>query len=205
MDRLLLIILMGLTVLGCDSPRASLPPRRIDTTTPEGQFDWIMQRLERVVLDFSSGERSGLRIGKRTLDHELFPPNDEISYYTAKVTVSSEKGYVPEKPLPLIDKEEIKEKRRRAMRRFNKQAGLEDEEEEFFDPIKKRFDTEMEDIAARRGGPIQSSVDIETPVLTDVAVYELAYQDDRWQLQTELETEYEQLWFEYALGPEASD
>lgn len=204
MGRLLLAIAVGSTVLGCDSPPASLPPRAIDTQTPEGKFDWVMQRFERAVLDFGSSQRSGLRIGQQKVDRKLIPPTEDTPYYTAVITVSSEKEYVPEQPIPLIDKKEIKEQRRREMRKFNKQAGLRDQESPF-DPLDAQFDKDMEELAAERGGPILDGAIVESPVVTDVAVYELAYQEDRWQLKSELEKEYEKLWFEYALQTKLTD
>ena len=202
MDRYLLLVLILFTGIACDKPRPALPPRRIDTATPEGKFEWAMQRLERAVLDFTSGQRSGLHIGNREIAHELFPPTADSKRYTARVVITSEQSYVPSEPLGSIDEEEILEKRRREIKRFNERAGIEDPEDTEFDPIARRFQSQMDDLTARHSGPTRRFNNLDTPELKVEQVYELVFRENRWQLETEVETEHERLWFDYALeGP----
>ena len=200
MDRCLSIALLAFAVLGCEKRYASLPPGRIDTSTPEGQFEWVMQRLERTVLDTGWGDRSaGLRIANREIKHDLFPPTSEKSHYTASVTITSVKGYVPEEPLQLIDEEKVMKKRRREIKRIKERAGFEDPDEGEFDPLASKFQSQMDELAARHQGPTRRLETLDTPTTKEEKIYELAFRDGRWELETEVQTEHERLWFEYAL------
>ena len=184
---------------GCGESRRTIPTMQIRTDTPEGKFDWVMQRLERAVLDFSPVQRAGLHFGRRNVTHQLFPPTEERAHYTAVVKIQSEAAYVHDKPLEVVDKEKERQKRRQAMRRFNQQAGIDDPDDGTFDPLANKFTSQIEDLAAETEPLRVRKTEIETPRVEDIKEYELAYLDERWQLQTEVETDYERLWFEYAL------
>ena len=198
--RLLLFAVLLSIASGCSDEVQSIPASPVERNSPEGQFEWFIQRLERAVLDFSSSQTSGLSISNRTLDSELIPPSQEVDYYRAKVTISYEAAYVPESIPTIVDKDKEEEKRREKMRRMESYSGLEDDPDQPMDPLADKFRTEMEDLAASSRLPARSPDILETPNLKDTKVYELAYHNDQWEVVTELESESEKLWFDYALG-----
>jgi len=57
----------------------------------------------------------------------------------------------------------------------------------------------MEELAAKSSVPIVPEASIGNQKTSERKVYELAYLDNRWQLQTEPESDHERLWFDYAL------
>lgn len=201
MDRFLLVLFVLFACFGCDSAGGDAQ-RLAETpqTSPEDEFEWVIKRLERAVLDFSSTERAGLRIGDRKLAHQLIPPSEATPHYTAIVMISSEKGYLPDQSLVTLSKKKIKQDRREAMKRFNEHSGFDDRQSDAFDPITDQLKSQMEEVAANRSGPIRTSGDLDIPMLKDEKIYELAYLDGRWQVHSKLETETEQLWFQYALN-----
>ena len=75
-----------------------------------------------------------------------------------------------------------------------------EQESEIEDPLAESFMEQMEEIAAEPRLLHEPEVLIENVQKSDLKVFDLAYLKGRWELQTEPETEYERLWFEYALG-----
>jgi len=202
MSRHCCLTLIVVLSLGCEKSRPDFPTQRIDTDTPAGQFDWAMQKLERAVLEFQPSGRDGLRVGKRKVSYKLFPPDAARKHHTARVTIESETIYVHDQPLQSLKEEKERERRERAREDFEQQAGLNDPlDESADDPLTQKFLSQMEDIAAKSRVPRGPEATIETPQMSDRKVYELAFLEGRWQLLTEPETDYERLWFEYALGP----
>jgi hypothetical protein len=201
MIRLICLMLAMLLPLGCGDSRTNLPTERIDTSTPAGQFEWAMQKLKRAVIEFQPSRQDGLQVGKRKVSYELFPPDDVKKDLTARVTIESETVYVHDEPLE--EAEEIEERRRkRAREDFRQQVQPDDPfHEENLDPLQQKFLSQMEDLAAKRRTPTVPTPVLDHPEMSVRKVYDLAYLDGSWQLQTKPETDHERLWFEYALKP----
>ena len=196
MVRFYILTVAVMLSLGCEKSRPVGPSASPQRDSPASQFDWIMQRLERAVLDFRPSERAGLRMGRQKVSHELFPPDATRPNYTARVTIESETMYVHDKPLLASDREKERQEllnREKARRRLEQQS-------DFSDPLAENFMDQMDEIAAEPRLSAAPDVIIENPKSSDRKVYDLAYLKGRWQLQTEPETDHERLWFEYALG-----
>ena len=182
--------------LGCEKSRPAAPSTSVSRDSPEGQFDWAMQRLERAVLDFRPSRRAGLRIGNQKISHELFPPDATRSHYTARVTIESKTQYVHDQQLLASKRDEKRQERlkqEKARRKFEQESEIEG-------PLAESFMEQMEEIAAEPRLQDAPEVLIENLEKSDLKVFDLAYLKGRWELQTEPKTEYERLWFEYALG-----
>ena len=200
MSRLCCLMLAAVLSLGCEESRPILPVARIDTSTPAGEFEWVMQKLERAVIEFQPSRRDGLRVGKRNVSYEVFPPDAEKEHYTARVVIESETMYVLEKPLDSVEEEREQRRREQARNNFEQQVNPDDPlDQAEFDPLQQKFLSQMEDIAAESRVPHGPEPTLETPQMIHRKVYELAYLDGQWQLLTETETDYERLWFAYAL------
>lgn len=197
--RLLLLLALVVLACGCKDKSKALPATRMRTDTPEGQFKWLVQRLEHAVLDFSSTQGSGLTISSRKVDSELIPPSDDVDHYRGRITISYEAKYVPEKLPNLFDREKESEKKREEMRRLEGFAGGDDRVEPL-DPLAQKFQSDMEDLAAKGGRPMRKPSTVDSPELSEARVFELAHTDGRWKLLTELEGRSEKNWFEYAFG-----
>lgn len=193
------LVLLSCLVCGCDNAN-NLPAPSVETNTPEGKFDWVMQKLKRAILDTSADRSSGLSISDRSIESELIPPSEGVDHYRARITVSYEAEYVPNEIPVAVDREKEAEKRREEMRKMQEYSGLSQDEDEPFDPLSERMSSEMEDLAVSSRPPKRSPELLEVPSTKESKVYELAYQNDHWKLLTELETESEKLWFDYALG-----
>ena len=196
MFRIFCITVAVLFLVGCEKSRPVATPASVERNTPEGQFNWIMQRLERAVLDFRPSQRAGLKIGKPKINHEIFPPDDKNSYYTARVTIESETIYVHDKPLLGADRE----KKRQGRLKQERERRKIEQESEIDDPLAEKFMQQMEEIAAKPRTPTVPDATIDNPRATDLKVYDLAYLQGQWELRSEPETDHERLWFQYALG-----
>lgn len=190
--------------LGCEKSRPIATSAQVQRDSPVGQFDWAMQRLERAVLDFGPSRQAGLRVGKRKVSYELFPPDATRSRYTASVTIESETAYVHNQLFQASEKEKKRQERlerKRVQRRLEQQSELNDSlGESYDDPLAEKFMQQMEEMADKPSMPHVPEAMIDNPQTSDRKVYDLAYLKGRWQLQTEPETDHERLWFEYALG-----
>ena len=190
-----------LLALGCGKSEPVTPFVSPQRDSPAGKFDQIMLRLERAVLDFRPAERAGLRIGRPKITRELFPPDASRSHYTARVTIESESRYVHDRPLLASEREKQRQeklKRQKELRKLEQQP-------EISDPLAEKFMEQMEQIAAEPRTPLAPEVVIDNPQSSDRKVYDLAFLKGQWELQTEPETDYERLWFEYALGKAPED
>jgi hypothetical protein len=202
MTKLYCLTLVVVLSLGCEESRPIVPVPRIDTSTPTGEFEWAMEKLKRAVVEFQPSRRDGLQVGKRNVSYEVFPPDSERDDYTARVTIESEMVYVIEEPPDSLEEEREQQRREQARKNFERQVSPDDPlDTSDYDPVQQKFLSQMEDLAAKSHVPHGAEPTIETPQVSHRKVYELAYLAGRWQLQTEPETDYERLWFEYALGP----
>lgn len=199
---LLCLTLTGVLALGCSEPRSVPSVDRIDTSTPEGQFKWAMVKLERAVLEFLPSRTDGLQTGKRTVSYELFPPDDQRENYTAQVTIETETVFVMDSAADAAE-EELEEKRReRARRNFEQQVADDDPlKPSEHDPLEDKFLTQMEELSTKSRVPRVPEPILDTPQVNDRKVYDLAYVEGSWQLETKPEKDHERLWFEYALKP----
>jgi hypothetical protein len=175
-------------------------------STPAGQFEWVMQRLERAVLDFRPSQRSGLWIGTPIITHELFPPDATEPRYKARVTIESKVAYVHDQPLLASDQEK---KRQEFLEHEKNQREIE-QQSEVEDPLIEEFMDQMEELAAEPPTTLPPTtlmpeVLIKNPQASDRKVYDLVYLKGRWELPAEPETDHERLWFEYALGTSPKD
>jgi len=201
MKRLLCLVLLVALPLGCDDSGTHLPHERVDTSTPAGQFEWAMQKLQRAVLEFHPSRQDGLKIGKRNVSYKLFPPDDKKNHYTARVTIESEILYVHDNPLDAM-KEAEEERRKQAQESFRQQTQPDDPlDAANEDPLQQKFLSQMEGLAGKAKVKSTPPPVMDYPEVSERKVYDLAYLDGRWQLQTEVETDHERLWFEYALNP----
>jgi hypothetical protein len=196
MIRVYCLIAVVMLSHGCSQSQPASPSTATSGNSPAGQFEWVMQRLERAVLDFRPSQRSGLMISTPKITHELFPPDATRTHYEARVTIESEAAYVHDRSLlasGLEKKRQERLEREKAQRKFEQQSEIED-------PLAEQFMEQMEEIAAEPRIPRIPEAVIETQQASDRKAYELAYLKGRWELQTEPETDHERLWFEYALG-----
>ncbi len=206
MTKLCCLMLAAVLSLGCQKSRPSLPVARIDTSSPVGEFDWAMQKLERAVVEFQPSRRDGLQVGKRKVSYKVFPPNAERDHYTARVVIESETMYVLEESLDSVEEERERRRREQARKNFEQQVNPDDPLDQVeFDPLQQKFQSQMEDIAAESRVPRGPEPTIETPQVSHRRVYELAYLEEHWRLLTETETDYERLWFAYALDQPPED
>lgn len=195
-----LLALIGL-LPGCSERAPVIQSERIDTSTPVGQFEWAMTKLERAVIEFQPSAADGLQVGERKVSYEVFPPSTDVDHYTARVVIESETLYVHDEPLEDLEKQREERRRARAREDFSKQVETEESAAlEDLDPLDKRFVAQMEDIATKPRPRMPEPI-LETPQMSDRKVYQLAYRDDRWQLESETDSDHERLWFEYALSP----
>lgn len=200
MSRLCCLMLAAIVSLGCRESRPVLPVPRIDTSTPKGEFDWAMQRLERAVVEFQPSLRDGLQVGKRRVSYEVFPPDVEAEHFTARVVIETDAVYVLEELPDSAEEERERRRRERARERFEQQINSDDPlDESEYDPLNQKFQAQMEKIATESRVPHGPAPMLETPQMSNRKVYEFAYLEGRWQLLTETEADYERLWFEYAL------
>ncbi len=195
--------------LGCEESRPAVPFASAQKDSPAGQFDYVMLRLKRAVLDFLPSRRAGLHVGKREVSYELFPPDATRSHYTARVTIESETVYVHNQPFQRVDKEKERQEkleRSKAQRKIEQQSEFDDPlGESYNDPLAEKFLEQMEEIGAGPRVPLVPEATIDNPQTSDRKTYDLAYLGGRWQLQTEPETDHERLWFDYALGIDPQD
>ncbi len=201
MVKLYCLTVVVMLSLGCGKSRPAVPFAPIPKNSPAGKFDYAMQRLKRAVQDFLPSRRAGLHIGKREVSYELFPPDATRSHYTARVTIESETAYIHDQLFQTPDKEK---KRQERLERRRVQKSLE-QQSEFDDPLAEKFMEQMEEIGAGPRVPLVPEATIDNPRTSDRTVYDLAYLDGRWPLQTEPETDHERLWFNYALEIDPPD
>lgn len=153
--------------------------------TPQAEFEWGMERLDRALQMSKPSSADGL-FTKRKMTHELFPPDENNESFTAKVTITTESSFIHGK---------------RKVTKADNSKTASDGEPEIFDPLADKSEelNKVVDIPgvgadAQRG----ATATVETRSLDKEAVFDMAYLDDKWKLISEPEHKYEQLWFEYA-------
>jgi len=201
MCRTYFLVVVVMILAGCEKTQPIVPSVSTQRSSPTGQFDWLMQRLQRAVLDFRPSQRAGLRVGRPKITHELFAPDDERAHYAASITIESNTAYVHDQTSRASEKEK---KRKEKLKREKNRRKLESQSE-VEDPLAEKFMEQMDEIAAEPRMQRMPDVTIENQQASDRKTYDLAYLKGRWQLQTELETVHEKLWFEYALGTAPGD
>ncbi len=145
-----------------------------------------MKRLERALRLSRPSTADGM-FTQRSMDYEVIAPNGTTSYYTAKVTITTETEFIHGKRKP---KNNIAEKKPESQN----EAGFEDllaEESEAAENLTEVPGTDP-------NAPKAFASAVEPRTMESKAEFELAYLDEKWQLQTKPEHKYEQLWFKYA-------
>lgn len=177
-----LAIALAVLGLGCEPTPIAVPPAP-PISTPQSKLEWAMERLERALEEFQPPQSVGLRM-KRSMAYEFIPVDPAHPHPTALVTIESKTMYLPDEPVQQEDKQE-------------------EEEEPAFEPI---IDPEEEDnglpplrVPKVRVQEPLTAAPSPSPSIESRTTYELNFIDDRWQLQSEVESESERNWFEYAL------
>ncbi len=172
--------------LGCGDSAAKR--QAVAVADPEGDFEFGMQRLENALWRFQPSSVGGVRITKRKLDYELFPPTDEKPDFTARVKIVTKASFLHEKRI--IAKEAIAK-------------APKDKNAEIDNPLAEQ-EAEMAELAPVPGvgpqAPSVSSVKIEPRVLESESVFEMVFVGGRWELTEQPELEVEQLLFQYAFN-----
>jgi len=162
---------------GCERRVPVGPAPVVVGNSPEAKFDWAMMRLKRALDLVRPLGHGGLRVDRK-LSYELHPPRASGSGYTAQVIIESKTAYRHE--LPSTDQQANGSDRDAKALLGNR-------------PVEKTKEPE--------GDKVLNSQEtrLEIPRISDQKAYDLAYLEGRWQLQTEPESDYERMWFEYAL------
>ena len=178
----LILILSGNS--GCNKE----PQTQLKTTQakhlPVKQFEWGMERLQRA-LDFSKPSLADGLYTDRKMAYELIEPTaGSDDRYTAKVTVTSTTEFIHEKRKTSDkDQKEIKNKDQAEKLKLGN-----------VDPLEQVLELPG-------AGPQVSTVPppkVEPRSIDNQIVFDLAYMDGKWKLQTEPDHEYQKMWFKYA-------
>ncbi len=176
----LCVLALAILNVGCEGPsRVPSAAKKLEHS-PEAEFDWAMERLQRALDRFQPAAHLGLRI-KRDLSYQLIPPDKPQFNYSAQVTIKSKTFYKSE----------------------NRILVEEEEPEPLAGDANFAADSEGDPLSSFRENSIKKPMIVSSqgpaPRIDETRVYELAYSDGRWQLNTQPETKYEQMWFQYAL------
>lgn len=192
----LLVTIAACGLNGCkqaDSPSA-VP---VSDDSPEAKLDEIMNRLRTAAADASAAAGSGV-VSQRTVSHRLIPPSGDQDKYRAEITIKTTVA------LAQPPANEVRRQEEAAEEEATEGAldPLAEGEEEMPDPL-------LEDSAAAEEnldeGDLQADVSrrtVEESRETTTKVYELVYEDDRWNLAKEIsavEDEVAKYLFQYAL------
>lgn len=180
-------------VVGCDDPPQNLSTLEKRKNEAEERFDWAMERLRRALETFNPSPTLGLRV-KRELSFELLPPTADQPRYTAQVTIKSKTFYKPGKYLPEEDEELSADE---PPNRLDPNGEFSEGFEQPVDPA------ELYQVSPKMPveKPMMVNNQVPAPQIEKQGDYELIYQDNRWQLVEEPESDQEKMWFEYALQP----
>jgi hypothetical protein len=189
----LCIAIAALLIAGCDASPSGTTTKKKSKSNAEIDFEWAMQRLRRAVEDFTPRASLGLRV-KRELSYELLPPDASQPNYTARVTIKSITKYKPDRQNPARDEKPKPD--RKSNRLADEDTFAANSPPEGAEGSTAFYDDDQEFRASK---PMFVDSLIEAPSLKEQIVYELVYQEKRWQLVTQPEAKYEQMWFDYAL------
>jgi len=175
-----MVVVLGFNS-GCGESNTAPQPAVI-VEDPVGEFEWGMTRLERALRLFRPSAVGGLSISEREMTHELIPPNDKNSNYTALVTIVSKASFLHGKRL----------KKKKETSEASKNESKID------DPLSEQDDySKFIDIPGTGSRPVDTPK-LETRSLDSTTVFELAYLEGHWKLTKQPEKKHEQIWFEYA-------
>lgn len=167
------------TWLGCDGSGTAETKKRTPAEIAKIDFDYTMERLQQALDTSGSAAHLNLRV-KHELKYELVPPDTTRSNFTARVTIKSRSDYIPEKPYAPAEEK----------------AKQENPSELIEDSLKSSDNLDFE---TRQQKPLVATPPAKLPSVEEVKEFEMAYLDGRWKLQTEPDSELEQMWFDYAL------
>jgi|GEM_PF-4999960 len=180
-----LLALQGLQLLvGCEASDLDPSPATIVSESPEKEFAWGMERLNRA-LHFRPSGTSGLSITDRQVSHELLAPDQQNPNYRARVIITTKTAY-------LHDKRQSPQKK---LAKKKENAPIID------DPLADPEDELAKVLEIPGTGPQTEgalSARIEPRSTVSETVFELVYREGKWQLTEQPEKTHEQLWFEYA-------
>ncbi len=181
---------MSIVVLlpGCagSATSTSNAPVAAEQKSPDAEFEWGMKRLERA-LRLSRPSTSDGMYTERSMDYELIAPNGETDYYTAKVTITTQTEFIH-------GKRESNKKTDEKKAESQQEPGYED----LLADDSEKVDTAAGVPEAGPEAPKAFAAAVEPRSIANESEFELAYLEEKWQLQTKPEHKYEQLWFEYA-------
>lgn len=178
------LLLTLLVCIGCGGSSAKQKETSLAKQTPEAQFEWGMERLDRALRMSKPSSADGLYT-ERKLSHELIPPNGENQQYTATVTITTEAEFIHG---------------RRKTEKKDKEEKEVEQNTEYKDPREQSAEVEklIDFPGAGPKAPTAPAPIIESRSLDNETVFNLAYVDQQWKLTNEPEHKYEKLWFEYA-------
>jgi hypothetical protein len=165
---------------GCGDSGTEQKAKTEPEDTAKEDFDWAMERLQQALDTSGSVARLNLRV-KRDLSYELLPPDGSRANYAARVTIKTRSDYIPDAPIIPQSDEDAQPS----------DLAL-DTAEDSTDPLDPTQNL-------RTKQPLFAELPTRIPNIEETKVYELAYLEKRWQLQTELESDHEKMWFEYSL------
>lgn len=171
---------------GCGESSSKSPKQQAAAETdPNAEFEWGMQRLDRALRLSRPSTSDGL-FTERKMSYEVFKPSGDTDHHTAKVTITTESEFIHGKRK--VDKKEASKTDQK------NELNYEDPREDKSGEVQELVD--FPGVGPK--APKASAPSIEPRSLENQVVFDLAYLDEQWQLQTEPEHTYEQLWFEYA-------
>lgn len=190
----LLVFSSFLPLTGCQR-QTKLQTPAVVRNSPEAKFDWIIQRLERA-LELGKPSLAGIQV-ERKVSYNLQKPAAPDESYTARVVINTNTKY----SLPTSanrnrsaspDEEGGAPSALESVGISDPLASLKKGHQPMSGNKKPRAKS---DVTVRQRARLGAS----SRVLQEERIFDFAHLDGQWQLQTDLESETERLWFDYAM------
>ncbi len=199
--RLCCCVWLAFFLWGCGNPSPAKLPEQVQADAAEREFNWAMERLDRALQDFRPRGKGVLRVS-RDMKFQLIPPNKETPQFTAQVTVQTTSTYIHDQAFSTLqqNRAKVKAQQKRAEPLWNDPLDPNSPLGKSIDnPLAETYVAQMEEITAESDVPLTPEARVSNRQRVEKKTFDLIYKDQRWQLQTELDKDYERLWFEYAL------
>ena len=193
---LVFLLLLMFNGLGCDQPFKERSTLESSGNSVEEDLEWAMDRLQRA-LDLQASGGAGLRI-KREMKYEYHPPADEQSLARATVTIETTSAFLHKRNTKPPKKET------RPLGYFDKDDPLNELDPNATSAEREEYEASQwlvsEDDKIMKKADLTVQASIPPRKKKETKKFQLVYKEDRWQLVTTPEGEYEQGLFTYALG-----
>ena len=189
------LALTGLMLSGCQKQSPTLTPAHAPRNTPRFQLEWVVKRLERAFDLGRPSRASGIRVA-HSMSYQFKEPSESTNGYQATVVIRTrtENTFLPRHD-PGGEAGQVSEGVPKI--EVLRSIGVQDQATSF--PGANRPDLVEGDAISGNSQGILSGTGRVPASIQEQQSFELVYQDDRWQLAQELETDLERLWFQYAL------